>query len=79
MVHLSQLILGDTGCVSYIVLCKKNKVAAIVDPFQSFEERVEEELNVLGNPHVKFVMDTHTQTDAPRPLSLLTNIAQEVS
>ena len=63
MVHLSQLILGDTGCVSYIVLCRKNKVAAIVDPFLGFEAWIEEELNVLGNPHVKFVMDTHTHAD----------------
>ena len=63
MVHLSQLILGDTGCVSYVILCRKNKVAVIVDPFQGFEERVEEELNALGNPHVKYVMDTHTHAD----------------
>ena len=63
MVHLSQLILGDTGCVSYIVLCKKNKVAAIVDPFQGFEAQVEEELKTLGNPRVKYVMDTHTHAD----------------
>ena len=63
MVHLSQLILGDTGCVSYIVLCKKSKVAAIVDPFQGFEARVEEELKTLGNPRVKYVMDTHTHAD----------------
>ena len=63
MVHLSQLILGDTGCVSYVVLCRKNKVAAIVDPFQGFETRVEEELKILGNPCVKYVMDTHTHAD----------------
>ena len=81
MVHLSQLILGDTGCVSYIVLCKKNKVAAIVDPFQGFEARVEEELKTLGNPRVKYVMDTHThtQTGTPHPLSLLTNMVREAS
>ena len=63
MVHLSQLILGDTGCISYIVLCREKKVAAIVDPFLDFENRVEEELNTLGNPHVKYVMDTHTNAD----------------
>ena len=63
MVHLSQLILGDTGCVSYVVLCRKNKVAAIVDPFQGFETRIEEELKTLGNPRVKYVMDTHTHAD----------------
>ena len=63
MVHLSQLILGDTGCVSYVVLCRKNKVAAIVDPFQGFETRVEEELKILGNPRVKYVIDTHTHAD----------------
>ena len=63
MVHLSQLILGDTGCVSYVLLCRKNKVAAIIDPFQGFEARVEEELNTLDNPSVKYVIDTHTHAD----------------
>ena len=43
MVHLSQLILGETGCVSYIVHCKKSNEAAIVDAFQKFENEIEEE------------------------------------
>ncbi|MED6305770.1 MAG: MBL fold metallo-hydrolase [Candidatus Thermoplasmatota archaeon] len=63
MVHLSQLILGETGCVSYIVCCKKYKEAAVIDAFQGFENKVEEELERLGNPSIKYVMDTHTHAD----------------
>ena len=63
MVHLSQLILGETGCVSYIVHCKKSNEAAIVDAFQKFENEIEEELMKLGSPSIKYVMDTHTHAD----------------
>ena len=63
MVHLSQLILGETGCVSYIVCCKKDKEAVIIDAFQGFEKKVEKELERLGNPSIKYVMDTHTHAD----------------
>ena len=50
MVTISQLILGETGCVSYIV--ESNKEAAIVDSFQGFEETIEEELEKLQNPKI---------------------------
>ena len=63
MVHLSQLILGETGCVSYVIFCKKRKEVAIVDPFQGFEDLVEKELDGLESPHVKYVIDTHTHAD----------------
>jgi glyoxylase-like metal-dependent hydrolase (beta-lactamase superfamily II) len=63
MVHLSQLILGKTGCVSYIILCKKEGIGAIVDPFIGFEEDIEKELLNLNQPNVKYVIDTHTHGD----------------
>ena len=63
MVSISQLILGNTGCVSYIVNCEKKRECAIVDPFENFEEDIHEELKRLGFPVVKFVIDTHTHAD----------------
>jgi len=63
MVRISQLILGNTGCVSYIVNCEKKRECAIVDPFEGFEEDIHEELKRLGFPVVKFVIDTHTHAD----------------
>lgn len=63
MIHLSQIILGNTGCVSYILFCKDKNEAAIVDPFQGFEKDVEEELNNLKKPKIKYVIDTHTHAD----------------
>ena len=63
MVHISQLILGNTGCVSYIVNCEMKRECAIVDPFENFEEDIHEELKRLGFPVVKFVIDTHTHAD----------------
>ena len=63
MVHISQLILGDTGCVSYIVNCKEKRECAIVDSFEGFEEDIHEELKRLGFPTVKYVIDTHTHAD----------------
>ena len=63
MVHISQLILGSTGCVSYIVLCKKRRECAIVDSFEGFEEDIHEELKRLEFPIVKYVIDTHTHAD----------------
>ena len=63
MVRISQLILGNTGCVSYIVNCEKKRECAIVDPFENFEEDIHEELKRLGFPVVKFVIDTHTHAD----------------
>ena len=61
MVQISQLILGETGCVSYIIYCKKE--AVIVDSFQGFEMIVEKELKKLHNPQIKYVIDTHTHAD----------------
>ena len=63
MVQISQLILGETGCVSYIIYCKKEKEAVIVDSFQGFETIVEKELKKLHNPQIKYVIDTHTHAD----------------
>jgi glyoxylase-like metal-dependent hydrolase (beta-lactamase superfamily II) len=63
MVHISQLILGGTGCVSYIVLCKKRRECAIIDSFEGFEEDIHEELKRLEFPIVKYVIDTHTHAD----------------
>ena len=63
MVSISQLILGNTGCVSYIVNCEMKRECAIVDPFENFEEDIHEELKRLGFPVVKFVIDTHTHAD----------------
>ena len=63
MTNISQLILGNTGCVSYIVNCENNRECAIVDSFEGFEEDVHEELKRLGFPVVKYVIDTHTHAD----------------
>lgn len=63
MVHISQLILGETGCVSYVLLCKNKNECAIVDPFEEFEEDILEEIKDLGFPTVKYVIDTHTHAD----------------
>ena len=63
MIHLSQIILGKTGCVSYILFCKNQNEAAIVDPFQGFEEDIEKELTKLNKPKVKYIIDTHTHGD----------------
>ena len=63
MVHISQLILGETGCVTYILFCKEKKECAIIDSFEKFEEDVLEEIKKLGFPTVKYVIDTHTHAD----------------
>ena len=63
MVGISQLILADTGCVSYIIYCKEKKECAIVDSFEGFEEDIHEELKRLAFPTVKYVIDTHTHAD----------------
>ena len=63
MVDISQLVLGETGCVSYIVHCKKKNEAAIIDAFQGFEDKVEEELEKRHSPTIKYVIDTHTHAD----------------
>ena len=61
--RIKQIVLGDTGCVSYIVLCEKENIAAIIDPFDKFEKEVEDEIENLGNPKIKYIMDTHTHAD----------------
>jgi glyoxylase-like metal-dependent hydrolase (beta-lactamase superfamily II) len=63
MVHISQLILGETGCVSYILFCREKKECAIVDSFEGYEEDVLEEIKKLGFPTVKYIIDTHTHGD----------------
>ena len=61
MAKISQLILGETGCVSYIVSCTKE--AAIIDAFQGFENDIEKELERLQHPKIKYVIDTHKHAD----------------
>ena len=63
MNNISQLILGQSGCVSYIIHCNKNKEAAIVDSFEGYEDVIEKELERLENPSLKYVIDTHTHAD----------------
>jgi len=63
MIHISQLILGKTGCVSYIIFCKEKRECAIVDSFEEYEEDVHEEIKRLGFPTVKYIIDTHTHAD----------------
>ena len=63
MTHISQLILGKTGCVSYIIFCKEKRECAIVDSFEEYEEDVHEEIKRLGFPTVKYIIDTHTHAD----------------
>ena len=60
---LNQLILGKTGCVSYIIHCGNKRECAIVDSFDGFEEDILEEIRRLGYPSVKYVIDTHTHAD----------------
>ena len=60
---LNQLILGKTGCVSYVIYCSTKRECAIVDSFDGFEEDVHEEIRRLGYPSVKYVIDTHTHAD----------------
>ena len=63
MATLNQLILGETGCVSYIIFCSTKRECAIVDSFDGFEEDILEEIRRLGYPSVKYVIDTHTHAD----------------
>ena len=63
MVHISQVILGETGCVSYMVFCKVKRECAIIDSFEDYEEDIHEEIKRLGFPIVKYVIDTHTHAD----------------
>ncbi len=63
MPALNQLILGETGCVSYIIYCSTKRECAIVDSFDGFEEDILEEIRRLGYPSVKYVIDTHTHAD----------------
>ena len=60
---ISQLILGETGCVSYIIYCNEKKECGIVDSFEGYEEDILEEIKRLGYPTVKYVIDTHTHAD----------------
>ncbi len=63
MAYISQLILGDTGCVSYIIYCKEKRECAIVDSFEDYEEDIHEEIKRLSFPTVKYVIETHTHAD----------------
>jgi glyoxylase-like metal-dependent hydrolase (beta-lactamase superfamily II) len=63
MSTISQLILADTGCVSYLIYCKKENEIAIIDSFQGFEKDIEDAIKELDNPKVKYVIDTHTHAD----------------
>ncbi len=63
MSTLNQLILGETGCVSYIIYCSNKRECAIVDSFDGFEEDILEEIRRLGYPSVKYIIDTHTHAD----------------
>ena len=60
---ISQLILGESGCVSYIIYCNEKKECGIVDSFEGYEEDILEEIKRLGYPTVKYVIDTHTHAD----------------
>ena len=60
---IKQIVLGNTGCVSYLILCEKVNIAAIIDPFDKFEKEIEDEIEKAGNPEIKYVMDTHTHAD----------------
>ena len=57
MVHISQLILGKTGCVSYLLCCKIKNEVAIVDAFDGFEAEIEQELKKLKEPSVKYIIE----------------------
>jgi len=63
MAKISQLILGETGCVSYLIYCNNKNEAAIVDAFKDYEKIIEEELEKIGNFTVKYIIDTHTHAD----------------
>ena len=73
MSNISQLILGETGCVSYIIYCNKKKECCIVDPFEGYEEDVLEEIKRLNYPSVKYVIDTHTHADRVSASSYFAN------
>ena len=73
MSNISQLILGETGCVSYIIYCNEKREIAIVDSFEEFEEEILEEIKRLGYPSVKYVLDTHTHADRRSASSYFTN------
>jgi len=73
MSNISQLILGETGCVSYLIYCNKKREVAIVDPFEGFEEDILEEIKRIGYPSVKYVIDTHTHADRRSASSYFVN------
>lgn len=73
MSHISQLILGETGCVSYLIYCNKKKEVAIIDSFEGFEEDILEEIKRIGYPSVKYVIDTHTHADRRSASSYFVN------
>ena len=73
MSNISQLILGETGCVSYIIHCNEKREIAIVDSFEEFEEDILEEIKRLGYPSVKYVLDTHTHADRRSASSYFVN------
>jgi len=73
MVQLSQLILGETGCVSYVIYCDNKKEGAIVDAFRGYEDVIEKELDRIGNLSIKYVMDTHTHADRKSGSSYFSN------
>ena len=64
---LNQLILGKTGCVSYVIYCSTKRECAIVDSFDGFEEDIHEEIRRLGYPSVKYVIDTCLLYTSPSP------------
>ena len=73
MSNISQLILGETGCVSYVIYCNKKREIAIIDSFEGFEEDILEEIKRLGYPSVKYVIDTHTHADRRSSSSYFAN------
>ena len=73
MAQLSQLILGKTGCVSYVIYCDNKKEGAIVDAFRGYENVIEKELDRIGNLSIKYVMDTHTHADRKSGSSYFSN------
>ena len=73
MSNISQLILGETGCVSYVIYCNKKREIAIIHSFEGFEEDILEEIKRLGYPSVKYVLDTHTHADRRSASSYFVN------
>ena len=63
MANISQLILGETGCVSYLIYCNNKKEVAIIDAFEKYEKVIEDELKKIGNVTIKYILDTHTHAD----------------